>query len=207
MRIPRATAQRIRNALRQERVVREVSFAEIKKKRLLKRKLSFGPDLCLVDDQRYYLVYALGLPRIPEWVRSAHDQLPATKRISVVIVATQSSDLSGPDIAEAVAEECYELGFGLLVETSDGVFRVWPPNYELPKMRRSASERGHIPRATREALLQSPGFSNYLRRRFELLHRRYEELIEDRPTYDDESDLLITLVREIRNGDHRLFFQ
>jgi hypothetical protein len=139
-------------------------------------------------------------------VRSAHDQLPATKRISVVIIATQSSDTSGPDIAEAVAEECYGLGFGLLVETSDGVFRVWPPNYALPKMRRSASERGHIPLATREALLQSPGFSDYLRRRFELLNRRYEELIEDRPTYDDESDLLITLLREIRNGDRRLFF-
>lgn len=205
MRFTRAIAQGIKVALRRDQAVREVSFGEIKKKRLLKQKLSFGPDLCLVDGQHYYLVYALGLSRIPDWVQSAHQQLGAAKRVSAIIVATESPELSGIDIAEAVAERCYELGFGLLVETSDGVLRVWPPDYVLPKLRRTTTERGHIPGATRDALLKSPGFSPYLKRRFELFHRRYLELVRHPPSYDDESDLLITLAREIRNGDHRLF--
>ncbi len=206
MRFTRATAQGIKAALRRDRVLREISFGEINKKRLLKKKLSFGPDLCLADGRHYHLVYALGLPRIPDWVRSAHKQLTAAKRISAVIVATDSPEVSATDIAEAVAEECYKLGFGLLLETSEGLLRVWPPDYAMPKLRRGALERGHIPAATRKALLNVRGFSPYLMRRFELLDRRYTPLLRSLPSYDDESDLLITLAREIRSGDRRLFF-
>lgn len=207
MRLTTALSQAIRAGLRRNGPLREVPVSELKKRRILPKGFAFGPDLCLLDKNGYHLIHAVGVALIPEWVIKGQEQLKSVANVSITIVATHSSETPGALIASGLAEACLKHGFGLAVESPDGVFPVWRSGYGTTRLRTRIMERGHIPSWLRDELLKCVGFSDYLKRALDRFNVRYQKLIKTcAPSNDDEADVLLDFAKEVSKGDRRLFF-
>jgi len=207
MRLSEFAAQGIRKALGGPTTLQELPLAYLKRKRVIPADFKFGPDLCLTDGTVHYLIYTLSVSLIPEWVAEAQKQLAPGKNVFLVILANHTPDVPGAAIAGGVAKECLKHGYGLAVESPDGVFLVFPPTYRIPRFRPPAVERDHIPLWIRDELLRCRGFSDYLQRAFKRFNEKYVQLISaGPPSHDDESEVLLAFATTLARGDRRLFF-
>jgi len=207
MRLSDAAVQGIRATLSRDAPVDEVSFDDFKAERIVPPSLKFIPDLCLSNGFAHFLVYSLAVARIPDWVAEAHKQLRPERNAFIVIFAMETAASIGAAVASGVAEQCLAEGYGLAVQSQDGVYWVFPPTYQKPRCGTSGTERGHIPQWILAELLACEGFSEYLRRALRRFVDRYTRLISAAPpSHDDEADVLLSFARALAHGDRRLFF-
>ena len=85
----------------------------------------------------------------------AREKLQNFKRAGVTIVGAHSPTVVGFKNANAVAETCLELSCGLMTESPDGAFLVFPPRYVLPTALPPRAELGHVPSWIRRAVIAS----------------------------------------------------
>ncbi|MGA2624232.1 MAG: hypothetical protein ABSF91_10295 [Bacteroidota bacterium] len=167
----------------------------------------FLPDYCFQQDSDYFLVYPIPTPEIPEWITGARHVLQARQNLKLILLASQSEEFSGPSIAHAIANQARELQYGLAVQTRDGVFLVFPPNFREPRPTRSKAEYGHIPSWIFRRASEGTSTSNHMRDCITRFRDNYERTIDNRQIdYHRECHLLYQLAEEITHGDPRLFY-
>ena len=164
MRLSETAVQGLRAALAGNAPVDEISFDVFKAERIVPSGFDFAPDLCLSDGFVHYLIYSLAVARIPDWVAEAQERLRPERNAFIVIFATHTASSIGAAVASGIAEECLAKGYGLAVQSPDGVYWVFPPTYRIPRCARSGIERGHIPQWILHDLIRYDTFSEYLQR-------------------------------------------
>ena len=103
------------------------------------------PEFCFQQDHDYFLVHPLPTPEILDWLRKAQPVFRNISHLQLILLALNTEIYAGPSISCEIADEVRRLGYGLAVQTRDGVFLVFPPNFREPSIGRSQTESGHIP--------------------------------------------------------------
>jgi hypothetical protein len=200
------TIAALRQQLQVSPSLKRVSLVDVKNAKFVPKTFSFGPDLCLTDKNQCHLIYVLGTGELPQWVIAASEKLKRYKNTHVTILAVDTLTVVGHTNASRVAEQCISLGYGLVVESVDGCFLVFPPSYKIRTSRFSKKEVGHVPSWIRLGLLKSCNLSEHLRKAAFKLNTGYEKAaIKNHFSFDDECQLLMEFAHAIRKGDSRLF--
>src|SRR5687767_49439 len=131
MQLPASAMDRLKATMAEIGAGHIATEAELKKKKLLPKKLSFGPDLFFSSKDRAYLVYDVGAGLLPKWVKNASIQLKPFKNTDVFILTRDSEDSPSNKVAGQIIDECIKLGFGLIAEGLDAMHVIIPPQYTL----------------------------------------------------------------------------
>jgi hypothetical protein len=185
----------------------QVDRAILTKRGFLPRKFEWNPDVCLLHDNSAYMICSVVDAELPQWVTKPVKRLTGKFRRSRLVVLIRSGgDAPSWKVASQLADECVQLGAGLAVEIFNGCCLVFPPDLIPPKKHTSRIEAGHIPSWVLDRLTACGGFSKYLAKTFRRFITKYRKAtLRSAPSYDEESELLLEFVRELRKGDTRVF--
>jgi hypothetical protein len=172
----------------------------------LPRRFKWDPDICLRHGDTAYLVHAVVSGEIPDWVAKPMRELTGKfRRSKLVIFVRRDRGVPAWRVASTLVDQCVRIKAGLAVEIFDGCCLVFPPGLASPKRHPSNMEAGHIPSWVLDRLLECDGFSPYLTRCLKTFITKYRQGTLRAPSYDEESDLLLSFARSLRRGDPRVY--
>lgn len=158
-----------------------------------------GPDILLL--------YALDLPKCPEWLFRGLSVLRDQNNIHIVIAVTGLDIVCPETIASQIMRNCVSQGIGVAIRTKRGVELVVAPRHRIVQRQLSDDAVGHVPEWLTTRLCSTAGFSPSLARSVHLFGRQYSHFRGSRRGgFDDECVVLDAFARRLARGDRRLFF-